>query len=181
MLFSFYLIIFQCLILFSPGISAQDDSPGNLLERLDRLESNLKSLQIRSATTGIKSMTPLYETDQVYDLEQYGATKKIEFAGEFRVGIDYSQFISQSVVSRITDNARQSLQRLDELLAEVERIVEQSGSEEARVIYEEAVLFRNEAEADLGSGDEESALQNMSIAESLALEASRLAGSEITA
>jgi len=39
---------------------------------------------------------------------------------------------------------------------------------------------RNQAEAELRSGDDDQALQSMSISESFALEASRVAGEEIT-
>ena len=86
---------------------------------------------------------------QLYYTERSSTPKKTEFKGWIRWGLDHSRFTSQSVTSRVGGDAEESLRRLDELLAEVEAIVERSGSDKAEELLQEAVYFRNQAEAEL--------------------------------
>jgi len=175
-----YVLLCQ-LVIFPFGVAAAQEEPSDdLLRRLRELKMRIGDLQVRAATEKVKMATNMYYLGQLYYPERYGTTPKIEFGGYLRFGADYNRFASQSVVSRVGGDAEDSLRRLDELLAEAEQIVEQSGSSAAQALLNEARFFRNQAEAELAAGDEEAALEDMSISESLALEAARVAGEEIT-
>lgn len=172
-----YIFLVVALYLFaSPSFS---QVPGELLERLNRVESRIEALRIQSASEQILDATKVYDPGQLYYTERSSTPQKTEFNGWIRWGLDHSRFISQSVTSRVGGDAEVSLRRLDDLLVKVEAIVERSGSDEAEELFQEAVYFRNQAETELRSGEDDRALQSMSIAEFYALEAARAAGEEI--
>jgi len=175
-----YLVLFQQVVLAFGVASAEETAPDDLMRRLQQLEVRIKALQVPAATPEIETATDVYRLGQVYHTDRLRTTPRLEFKGRLRFGADYNSFSSQSVVSRVGTDPEESLRRLDELLAQVETMVERSGSSEARALLDEARFFRNQAEAELAAGDEEAALRDMSVSESLALEAARLAGEEIT-
>ncbi len=160
--------------------SAGQQPADDLLHRLLDLEARIGALQIEASTGEVETATDVYRLEQLYHIDRFGTTRRTEFSGRLRFGADYNTFSSRSVVSRVGGDAEESLRRLDELLAEVEEIVDRSGSAQARALLDEAYFFRNQAEAELSGGDEEAALEDMSISESLALEAARVAGGAIT-
>jgi hypothetical protein len=83
------------------------------------------------------------------------------------------------VTSRFGGDAEESPSKTGQLLEKVEALWI-ARTDEAEVLFQEAVYFRNQDEAELRSGEDDRALQSMSISESYALEASRVAGEEIT-
>ncbi len=175
-----YLFVIQFVTFIFAASPTRSQPPSDLLERLNRIESRIDALQIQAASEEVPEATKLYDLGQLYYTERSSTPKKTEFKGWVRWGLDHSRFTSQSVTSRVGGDAEESLRRLDELLAEVEAIVERSGSDEAEELFQEAVYFRNQAEAELRSGEDDQALQSMSISESYAMESSRVAGQEIT-
>jgi len=176
-----YLLIFQFVIFYIGASFAQDSTTEDLLKRLQELQVRMGALKLQPATSELDLATGVSHLERLYDTERYGTTQKFKFSGHLRMGVDYSSFTSQSVISRIEGSAQESLERLDVLLDRVEGIVSNAGSPtEAQEFLDDAVFFRNQAESELNSGDEETALQDMSISESLALEAARVAGEEIT-
>ena len=176
-----YFLIFQCIAIYIPSAFGQNEFNEDLQKRLEQLSERLSALQARAATAEIETIPKAYETGQLYYPERFSTTPRLEWSGNLRFGIDYDRFVSQSVTSRVGEDPEESLYRLEELLAEVAVLVEESGSEEAEELLEDAYFYRDEARAQLSAGDTEAALQSMAISESLALEAARVAGYEITA
>lgn len=170
------------LFIFQPVVYAQEnDTPASdLFQRLESLERRLDTLRLQSAAEEIDPTTDVYHIGQLYYPERFGATRKYALSGWFRSGADHNSFISQGVVSRISANAEDSLRRLDLLLAQVAGVVAGSEVPQARILLDEARFFRNQAEISLNIGDREAAIRDMSLSESLALEAARLAGEQIT-
>lgn len=147
----------------------------DLFERLQGLENRIEALQERAEDEEVYSAT-----ESPGDLLEFLEPGRRTFGGWFRTGIDHNVYTSRGVVSRVSENAEDSLRRLDELLAEVETIVNDNPSEEAESLLEQARFFRNEAEANLDAGNDDDALRDMSVSESLALQAAEVAGSPVS-
>ena len=175
-----YWFAIAALTVHSMSVPADQESKNDLLDRLATLEQKLESLQIRAASEVIKYGTDVYQFDQLYQMDRFDSRESLDFVGYLRFGFDYNEFTSQSTVSSVGGNAEESLRRLDELLEKVEAIVEESESQAAQELLNEARFFRNEAEIKLGVGDTEEALQDMSLSEFFALQAAEEAGEIIT-
>ncbi len=79
-----YLIIIQFVTFVFAASPARSQTPGDLLERLNRIENRLGALQIQAASEEVPEATKMYDLGQLYYTERSSTPKKTSFTGWFR-------------------------------------------------------------------------------------------------